>query len=95
MNSLTTWEIAWVISSVVGAFMAGRSMIIWGTLTYLVGWPMFLVLAAFGPKPKTWQRRGERLQSFLDKLEEISRPKEYKDFDNVNDLFKQLDKPKG
>ena len=95
MYSLTAFETTWIVASVVGAFIGGRSVLIWGTLTYLMGWPVFLVLLAFGMKKKTWERRGERLQSFVDKVETMSRPKEYKDFDNVNDLFNQLEKPKG
>ena len=89
---MTSWETAWVITSVICAFLAGRSILIWGTLTYLMGWPVALVLLALGAKKKTWERRGERLQSFVDKVEAMSRPEEYKDFDTVDDLIKQLDK---
>jgi hypothetical protein len=92
---MTAFETTWVIASVVAALLGGRSVLIWGTLTYLMGWPVFLLQLTFGMKKKTWERRGERLQSFVDKVETMSRPKEYKDFDNVNDLFKQLEKPKG
>jgi hypothetical protein len=88
---MTSWETAWVITSVISALVFGRSVLIWGTLTYLMGWPVFLVLVAFGAKPKAWERRGERLQSLLDKLDEKSKPKEYKDFNSVDDLFKQLE----
>lgn len=87
---MTTWEVTWVIASVLAAFIAGRSVLIWGMLTYLMGWPVFLVLFSLGFKPKAWERRGERLQSFLDKIEEKSRPKEYQDFNTVDDLMKQL-----
>ena len=89
---MTSLELAWVIVSVVGAFIGGRSVLIWGTLTYLMGWPVVIALVAFGMKPKTWERRGERLQSFLDKLEQRSKPKEYQDFNTVDDLMKQLQK---
>ena len=92
---MTTWETAWVIVSVVGAFVGGRSVLIWGTLTYLMGWPVVIALVAFGMKPKTWERRGERLQSFLDKIEAMSKPEDYKDFDTVDDLLKQLETPRG
>ena len=88
---MTSWEATWVVASVLAALIAGRSMIIWGTLAYLMGWPVFLVVAALGFKPKVWQRRGERLQSWVDKLDEISKPKDYKDFETVDDLFKQLE----
>jgi hypothetical protein len=89
---MSSLELAWVIVSVVGAFIGGRSVLIWGTLTYLMGWPVVIALVAFGMKPKTWERRGERIQSFLDKLEQRSKPKEYQDFNTVDDLMKQLQK---
>ena len=73
------------------AFALGRSFIIWGTLTYLVGWPTLLALFLFGAKPKTWERRAEFLQSIIDKVEKMSKPKDYKDFETVDDLFKQLE----
>lgn len=92
MYSLTAFETTLIIASVVAAFLAGRSILIWGTLTYLMGWPVLLLLLVLGAKKKTWERRGERLQSFVDKVEAMSRPEEYKDFDTVDDLIKQLDK---
>jgi hypothetical protein len=89
---MSSFEITWIVASVLAAFIGGRSMFLWGTLTYLMGWPVFVVLFALGMKPKTWERRGERVQSFLDKLEERSKPKEYQDFNTVDDLMKQLQK---
>lgn len=88
---MTSWEATWVVASVLAAFIGGRSVLIWGTLAYFMGWPVFLVLFSLGFKPKAWERRGERLQSWVDKLDEISKPKEYKDFETVDDLFKQLE----
>jgi hypothetical protein len=88
---MTTWEVAWLITAVLGAFIAGRSVLIWGTLTYLMGWPVVVLLLALGFKPKAWERRGEKLQSLVDKLDNMSKPEEYKDFDTVDDLMKQLD----
>ena len=88
---MTTWELTWIIASFVSAFIGGRSVIIWTTLTYLIGWPVFVALLALGWKPKVWERRGEKLQSILDKMEEQSKPKDYKDFETVDDLFKQLE----
>lgn len=91
---MTTWEISWLIVSVVTAFVGGRSVLIWSTLTYLMGWPVVLVLLAMGMKANTWERRGQVLQSFIDKFEAMSKPEGYKDFDTVDDLMKQLE-PKG
>jgi len=80
------------------AFLFGRSLLIWGFLGYIIGWPVFIGLAFLGIKVKTWQRRvawanslNERANNFRDEVEKMTVPKEYKDFNTVDDLMKQLD----
>ena len=80
-----------LMATATSAFILGRSMIIWTVATYLVGWPVALMLWVFGPKKKTWENRIEFLQKFHDKIEEYQKPKEYKEFNTVDDLFKQLE----
>jgi hypothetical protein len=80
------------------AFAFGRSFLIWSALTYVVGWPMLIVLFLFGGKPKTWERRGEMLHTFADKLDKWdkkNKPEGYQDFETVDDLFKQLETKQG
>jgi hypothetical protein len=88
-------EAFWILFVGSMAFAFGRSFLIWSALTYIVGWPMLIVLFLFGPKPKTWERRAEFIQSVVDKIDSMLKPKEYEDFDNVDDLFKQLEKNRG
>ena len=85
-------SILWLALTVTMAGLLGRSILIWGFLAYAVGWPVMIVLLMFGMKAKTWENRLGALQDIIDKTKEESKPKEYKDFNNVQDLFSQLDK---
>lgn len=73
------------------AFAFGRSFLIWSALTYIVGWPMLIVLFLFGTKRKTWEKRAEFLESIANKIDKVIKPKDYQDFNTVDDLFKQLE----
>ena len=82
----------WTVFVVVIAFVFGRSMLVWGFLTYTLGWWILLPLTILGPKPRTWERRAEwaeKLKAWSDK--DLAK-KEPEDFDNVHDLFQQLKK---
>lgn len=85
-------SLLWAGLTIVMALLLGRSMLIWGFFAFALGWPVMLVLLMFGMKAKTWENRLGALQDVIDKTEDKSKPKEYKDFDNVQDLFQQLDK---
>ena len=84
----------WTVLTVVMAIVYARSVLIWGFLAYFFGWPVMLFLFAFGPKVQKWKNRLAAVQEFKRAYygtDEI----EYKDFNNVGDLMKQLDTPKG
>ena len=81
----------WTVFAVALAFMCGRSMLIWGYLTYKLGWFMVVPLSMFGPKPKTWERRAEWVDKFQRWTEKFLAKREAKDFNTVDDLFKQLE----
>jgi hypothetical protein len=82
----------WTVFVVGIAFMFGRSTLIWGYLTYKLGWFMIIPLGIFGPKPRTWERRQEWAEKFRAWSEKHLAKKETKEFDNVYDLFQQLEK---
>lgn len=84
-------NILWMILTGLTAFTLGRSVLIWGFLSYALGWPILLVTLLLGPKIKTWERRAEIAQVFADKLQNTNKSEEYKDFNTVDDLFKQLE----
>jgi hypothetical protein len=81
----------WTVFVVAIAFAFGRSMLIWGYLTYKLGWFMIIPLSMFGPKPKTWERRLGWVQKLQDKLDDYLSKKKSQDFNTVDDLFKQLE----
>lgn len=86
-------NIVWMLLTAMVAFAFGRSILIWGFLGYALGWPVLLVLTfLLGPKAKVWERRLQELQEMSDKLEDITKPKDYKEFNTVDDLFNQLEK---
>ena len=83
--------ILWTTLTVVLAIVYARSILIWGFLAYFFGWPIMLVLFACGPKIQKWKNRLAAIQEFKKAYygtDEI----EYKDFDNVEDLYKQIEK---
>jgi hypothetical protein len=86
--------ILWTTLTVVLAIVYARSVLIWGFLAYFFGWPAMLFLFAFGPKIQKWKNRLAAIQEFK-KAYYGADEVEYKDFNNVDDLMKQLDTPKG
>lgn len=80
----------WIFLTAVSAFILGRSMIIWSFVAYVVG-PWALLVALLGIKKSTWERRKNAVTKLREGLEEATRPEEYKDFNTVDDLMKQLE----
>jgi dolichol kinase len=88
-------NIVWMILAASLAFFCARSILIWGFLGYAVGWPVLIILPLLGVKVKRWEERLATLDSINEKLKEKAesqKPEGYQEFDNVDDLFKQLEK---
>jgi hypothetical protein len=85
-------EFLWMAIAGFIALAYARSTIIWGFLGYAVGWPAALIVLFLGVKVKRWEQRLKTLEDATNKLEQFNRPKEYEDFDTVDDLMKQLEK---
>jgi hypothetical protein len=81
----------WTVFVVGIAFVFGRSTLIWGYLTYKLGWFMIIPLSMFGPKPKTWERRAEWAEKVKAWSDKHLAKKDAQDFNTVEDLFKQLE----
>lgn len=80
----------WVVLAAVSSLVLGRSILIWSFLAVAFGpWAMLVVL--LGPKAGVWERRLAYLQKLGAEVDALDKPKEYKDFNNVDDLFKQLE----
>jgi len=80
----------WIFLTAVSAFILGRSMIIWSFVAYVVG-PWALLVTLLGIKKSTWERRKNAILTFKEEFEKATVPEEYKDFNTVDDLMKQLD----
>ncbi len=83
--------ILWMFLTAVVALIYARSIIIWTFLAYVVG-PWALLITFLGPKKGAWERRLLAAKAFQEGLQKATTPKEYEDFNTVDDLMKQLDK---
>jgi hypothetical protein len=83
--------ILWTTLTVVLAIVYARSILIWGFLAYFFGWPVMLVLFACGPKIQKWKNRLAAIQEFKKAYYGVDEV-EYQDFNNVEDLYKQIEK---
>jgi hypothetical protein len=83
--------ILWTTLTVVLAIVYARSILIWGFLAYFFGWPVMLVLFACGPKIQKWKNRLAAIQEFKKAYYGVDEV-EYQDFNNVEDLYNQIEK---
>lgn len=83
--------VLWMFLTAVVALVYARSILIWTFLAYVVG-PWALLITFLGPKKGAWERRANAVKAFQEGIQKATTPEEYKDFDTVDDLMKQLDK---
>jgi hypothetical protein len=83
-------QFLWVALTAISAFILGRSILIWSFVAYVVG-PWALLVALLGIKKSTWENRKNVVIKFREGLEEATVPEDYKDFNTVDDLMKQLE----
>ncbi len=83
--------VLWMVLTAVVALVYARSILIWTFVAYVLG-PWALILTLLGPNKGKWERRILTLNALKEEVEKISTPSEYKDFETVDDLMKQLDK---
>ena len=85
-------QIVWIVLAAATAFLTGRNVIGWAIATYFFGVFALIPLAFLSTKQDKFEER----QGFIrQKTEEHLVKKEFKGVDTVDDLFKQLEKPKG
>ncbi len=89
-------ELLWMTIAGLLAFALGRNVIIWGFLGYALGWPVIIGAILFPANIKKSEERIAKINSMTERMHDRQQSatvnKEIKDFDTVDDLFKQLDK---
>ncbi len=85
-------DIVWVVLAGLTAFVSGRNVIGWAIATYFLGVFALIPLVFLSTKQDKFQER----QGFIrEKTEEHLVKKEFKGVNTVDDLFKQLETPRG
>ncbi len=82
----------WVVLAVGVAFVQGRSMFGWAFAAWLIGPFALIPLMFMKEKSDVVQERTDLLRPSVEKY---LVHKEFKGVNTVDDLFKQLEKPKG
>lgn len=82
----------WMFLAGVISFNAGRGVFRWTFAAYFFGWLVFIPLLLM---PMNKQKHLQRMALINNKSEEYIVAKEFKSVETVDDLFKQLETPKG
>ena len=82
----------WMTLAGLLAFGTGRGIITWTVAAYLLG-PLALLVLVFLPKKE--DKIQERVDFVKEKSEQHIVKQEFKDVNTVDDLFKQLETPRG
>jgi hypothetical protein len=82
----------WMFLAGVIAFNAGRGVFRWTIAAYFFGWMVFIPLLLM---PMKKEKHLARMAFINNKSEEYIVGKEFKSVETVDDLFKQLETPKG
>jgi hypothetical protein len=85
-------ELVWMTVAGVIAFTKGRGLFRWVLAAYVLGWIAPAILMFLSVKVDKLNKRKEL---FTEAVEEHVVKQEFKDVNNVDDLFNQLEKPKG
>lgn len=85
-------EFVWMMLAAFVAFVSGRNIIVWAVATSVFG-PLSIIVVALLPKKQ--DKIQKRLEFFTEKSEEHVVKKEFQDVNTVDDLFKQLETPRG
>ena len=79
----------WIVLAGLTAFATGRNVIGWTIATYFFGW---FVLVPLVFMPKNSVKLGQRLDYLTEMLDNKISKQQFRNVDNVDDLFNQLKK---
>ena len=82
----------WIVLTVMAAFGLGKRVVLWGLAAYFFSWAALIAVILIPVNQKKLDERKKTIEEWSDNtLAQI----ELNKVDTVDDLFKQLEKPKG
>jgi hypothetical protein len=89
-------KILWIFLTILSAFALGKRVFFWAVMSFMFSWVALIACIAIPANQKRLDARQEQLEELTkDKVEELVVQKEFKHIKTVDDLFNQLEKPKG
>lgn len=86
----------WIFLTILSAFALGKRVLFWAVMSYLFSWAALIAVIAIPANQKRLEERQQQLEEWSkEQVEQVVVQKEFKDIKTVDDLFNQLEKPKG
>lgn len=86
----------WIFLTILSAFALGKRVLFWAVMSYLFSWAALIAVIAIPANQKRLEKRQQQLEEWSkEQIEQVVVQKEFKDIKTVDDLFNQLEKPKG
>lgn len=86
----------WIILTVIAAFGLGKRVLLWALAAYLFSWAALIACLVIPANQKRLEERQRKIEEWSKQtVEQAVINKELEKVETVEDLFKQLDKPKG
>jgi hypothetical protein len=89
-------KFVWIALTMFCAFGLGKRVLFWALMSYLFSWAALIAVLAIPANQKRLEARRVAIEEWSNKqVEENIVQKEIKNINTVDDLFNQLEKPKG
>jgi len=86
----------WIFLTILSAFALGKRVFFWAVMSFMFSWVALIACILIPANQKRLDERQQQLEEWSkDNIEQAVVHKEFKDIKTVDDLFNQLEKPKG
>ena len=89
-------QYVWMFLTILSAGILGKRIIFWALMSYMFTWVALIACLAIPANQKRLEQRQKKIEDWSNAtVEQAVVHKEFKDINTVDDLFNQLEKPKG
>jgi len=86
----------WIFLTIFSAFALGKRVLFWALMSYLFSWAAIIACIAIPANKKRLEERQRKVEEWSNEMvEQAVVQKEFNKVETVDDLFKQLDTPRG